>query len=295
MKESALSYGKPQMEKTLKGYLREYGNRPKKSLGQVFLIEKSIQRKILELAELGSVDTVVEIGPGTGTLTRDILPRVKRLIALEIDPSLASFLHASMKDSPNLTLLCADALRFDYQKASAGLRTRLKVIGNLPYVISAPLILTFLEQRKAFSLLILMLQKEVAQRLTAPPCTRQYGAISVLCRFCFDLHLERHVSRNCFYPVPKVDSAVIRLVPKEPRFPPRAESAFREVVRAAFSKRRKTLFNALRSSLKVDIAGQQLRKMLEECDVDPQRRPETLSVEEYARLALSMQENLPPE
>ena len=282
------------MEKTLKGYLREYGSRPKKSLGQVFLIERSIQRKILELAELGPEDTVVEIGPGTGTLTRDILPRVKRLIALEIDPSLASFLHGSMKDSSNLKLLCADALRFDYQKASAGLRTRLKVVGNLPYLISAPLILTFLEQREAFSLLILMLQKEVAQRLTAPACTRQYGALSVLCRFYFDLRLERQVSRNCFYPVPKVDSAVIRFVAKEPTlFPPRAERAFREVVRAAFSKRRKTLFNALRSSLQTDIDGERLRKMLEECGVDPQRRPETLSVEEYARLALRLQENLP--
>jgi 16S rRNA (adenine1518-N6/adenine1519-N6)-dimethyltransferase len=219
---------------------------------------------------------------------------VKRLIALEIDPSLASFLHSSMKGSSNLNLLCADALRFDYQKASAGLRTRLKVVGNLPYVISAPLILTFLEQRKAFSRLILMLQKEVAQRLAAPPRTRQYGALSVLCGFYFDLRLERQVSRNCFYPVPKVDSAVIRLVPKEPTlFPPGGERAFREVVRAAFSKRRKTLFNALRSSLKTDIAGDRLRKILGECGIDPQQRPETLSSEEYARLALRMQETPP--
>jgi len=261
------------MKKTLKGYLRDYGNRPKKSLGQVFLIEPSVQEKILELAELGAADTIVEIGPGTGTLTRDILPHVKRLIALEIDPALVSFLHTSMRKSSNLHLLCADALRFDYERASAVLGTRLKVIGNLPYVISAPLLFTFLEQRRAFSLLILM---------------------SVLCRAYFHIRLERQVSRNCFSPVPKVDSAVLRFIPREAGLCPEgAERAFREVVKAAFSKRRKTLFNALRSSLPKGIAGERLRKILEDCGIDPQRRPETLSAEEYAQLALYMQEEHP--
>jgi 16S rRNA (adenine1518-N6/adenine1519-N6)-dimethyltransferase len=282
------------MEKTLKGYLREYGRRPKKSLGQVFLIERSIQEKILELADLSPEDVVVEIGPGTGTLTRELLPRVRRLIALEIDTALASFLQGSITSASNLNLLCADALRFDYEKASVGLGTRLKVVGNLPYVISAPMMVTFLEQRKAFSLLILMVQKEVALRLTAEPGTKQYGSLSVLCRFYFDLRLERHVSRNCFYPVPKVDSAVIRVIPREPiPFPPGREAFFRDLIRAAFSKRRKTLFNALRSSLPTEIPREGLRKTLLDCGIDPRRRPETLSPEEYAQLALRMQETYP--
>jgi 16S rRNA (adenine1518-N6/adenine1519-N6)-dimethyltransferase len=170
----------------------------------------------------------------------------------------------------------------------------LKVIGNLPYVVSGPLLFTFLEQRRAFSLLILMLQKEVAQRLTAPPGTKQYGTISVLCRAHFDVRLERQVSRNCFSPVPKVDSAVLRFTPREAALCPEGtERAFREVVRAAFSKRRKTLFNALRSSLPKGIAGDKLRRILEACNIDPQRRPETLSAEEYARLAMYMQEENP--
>ncbi len=279
------------MEKTLKGYLRDYGGRPKKSLGQVFLIERSVQGKILEMAELSPEDTVVEIGPGTGTLTRELLSRVKRLIALEIDLALASFLRGSMASPPNFNLLCADALRFDYERASARLGTPLKIVGNLPYVISGPLIITFLEQRKAFSLLILMVQKEVAQRLTAPPGTRQYGTLSVLCRAAFDLRLERHVSRNCFYPVPKVDSALIRLVPKESvPFPTGAEQIFRQVVRTAFSKRRKTLLNALRSWPYGDRGRRAVRELLENCGIDPHRRPETLLPEEYARIALGVKE-----
>ncbi len=282
------------MKKTLKGTLRDYGRRPKKSLGQVFLIERSVQENILALADLGADDTVVEIGPGTGALTRDILPRVKRLIALEIDADLASYLRTSMETTSRLHLVCADALRFDYERASSSLGTRLKVVGNLPYVISAPLLVTFLEQRKAFSRLVLMLQKEVAQRLTAPPGTKQYGTLSVLCRSCFHVDLELKVSRNCFHPVPKVDSAVLRFVPRESSlFPPEAERAFRELVRAAFSKRRKTLLNSLRSSLGKRLPGERIRELLEDCGIDPRRRAETLSAEEYASLAQHLQTNHP--
>jgi 16S rRNA (adenine1518-N6/adenine1519-N6)-dimethyltransferase len=285
--------GKRDVEKSLKGYLRDYGSRPKKSLGQVFLIERSIQRKILELAELSQEDTVVEIGPGTGTLTRDMLPLVKSLIALEIDPDLAGFLNRSIRRSPNLHLLCADALRFDYERAAVRLGTRLKIVGNLPYAVSAPLMITFLEHRKALSLLILMVQKEVAQRLTSPTCTRQYGVLSVLCRAAFDLRLERHVSRNCFYPIPRVDSALVRFVAKESAaFPDRLEPLFREVVRAAFSKRRKTLFNALRSS-PLGVCGEEsLRTILANSGIGPDRRPETLSPEEYACLTLHMHDTM---
>jgi len=144
------------MPKTLKGYFREYGGRPRRSLGQVFLIDKAIQQKIFALADLEPCDTVLEIGPGTGTLTRDLIPQVKRLIALEVDPALTFYLHSSMPSSSNFMLICVNALNFDYQKAASKLKTELKVVGNLPYVISTPLMFRFIEYRKAFSLLILI-------------------------------------------------------------------------------------------------------------------------------------------
>ncbi len=279
------------MHKTLKEHVREYGGRPKRSLGQVFLIERSVQEKILELAELQSQDTVVEIGPGTGALTRQILSQVNRLIALEIDQALVAYLHGSLDPSPNLFLICSDALRFDYQRAASRLGTPMKMIGNLPYVISTPLLFTFAEQSEAFSLLVLMVQKEVAQRLTAQPGTKEYGALTVLSRFHFQIEMKRKVSRHCFSPVPKVDSAVIRCVPRRYEdLDKRQEQAFRAVVKAAFSKRRKTLFNALRKSQLPGLTEAKLRHSLQDCDIDPRRRPETLSLDEFLRLSSRIQE-----
>lgn len=274
------------MEKTLKAHLRDYGLRPKKLLGQVFLIERSVQKKILEAAELGPEDTVVEIGPGTGTLTREMLPRIRRLIALEIDPDLVSFLRTSVKADSNFKLVCINALHFDYLKASTRLGVPLKVVGNLPYVISSPLLFNFFDQRKAFSLLILMLQKEVAERLTASPGTKEYGSLTVLSSYYFHIEKERKVSRHCFSPVPNVDSMVIRCVPKRQETSDSGlENVFRKVVKAAFSKRRKTLFNALRLSNLLDIRSDRLRDILFSCRIDPQRRPETLATEEFLELA----------
>ena len=275
------------MHKTLKQHLREYGGRPKRSLGQVFLIERSVQQKIFELAGLDREDTVLEIGPGTGALTRELFPEVKRLIALEVDPALTSYLRTSLKSPSNLHLICTDALRFDYLRASTRLKTIIKVIANLPYVISTPLMFTFIEQRQAFSLLILMLQAEVAQRLTASPGTKDYGALTVLCRFHFDIRIEHKVSRNCFYPVPKVDSAIIRCVPTgRDTFGAGEEAVFRTVVKAAFSKRRKTLFNTLRLSRLSNLTEKKLRLILDQCAIDHRRRPETLSLEEFIQLTL---------
>jgi 16S rRNA (adenine1518-N6/adenine1519-N6)-dimethyltransferase len=277
------------MGKSLKARVREYGGRPKRSLGQVFLIERAVQRKILEDADLTPDDVVVEIGPGTGTLTRDLAGQVRRLIALEVDQALALYLRDSLGDLRNVHLICADALEFDYARVAERLGVRLKVVGNLPYVISTPLLFTFAACRASLSLLTLMVQKEVAERLTARPNTRAYGALTVLTSRSFEIRIRRKVSRHCFSPVPRVDSAVIGCTPRDSGFADAAEETlFVQVVKSAFSKRRKTLFNALRLSGPFGGEKDALAEALEACRLEPSRRPETLAPEEFLDLTRSL-------
>lgn len=274
------------MGTTLKGHVREYGERPKKRLGQVFLIEPTIQRKILELADLGPEDTVVEIGPGTGALTRAMAGRVRRLIALELDWGLVSYLRTSMETAERVHLVCMDALDFPFLRAARRLGARLKVVGNLPYGISAPLLFAFLDQWDSLAVLVLMLQKEVADRLTAPPGGKAYGVLSVLYGVRFRVRVRQKVPRRCFSPVPGVDSAVVQCLPR-PDAPVRPEEdrVFRQVVKSAFSQRRKTLFNALRTSPFLRLEEGLVRAALADAGIDPRRRPETLAPEDFLRLA----------
>jgi 16S rRNA (adenine1518-N6/adenine1519-N6)-dimethyltransferase len=183
-----------------------------------------------------------------------------------------------------------DALDFPYQRAARRLNTRLKIVGNIPYGISAPLMFTFLDQWDSFAMLVLMLQKEVAERLTALPRTKAYGVLTVLCGIRFHIRIRQKVSRHCFSPVPRVDSAVVQCLPhgKNPMHP-HEERFFRKVVKSAFSQRRKTLFNALRSSPFLALQEKQLRPALEAAGIDPVARPETLTPEEFFRLARCIQ------
>jgi 16S rRNA (adenine1518-N6/adenine1519-N6)-dimethyltransferase len=279
---------------TLKGYIREYGGRPKKSLGQVFLIEKSIQEKIFEAAHVGPDDVVVEIGPGTGGLTRTLASRVKRLFALEIDQELVQYLHESMGAGSNTSLICIDALRFDFHRLSRSLGCKPKVIGNLPYSVSTPLLFHFIEHRHALHTLVLMLQKEVAQRLVAHPGTKAYGILTVMTQAYMDISFERYVPRHCFYPIPNVDSALIKLVPREESLlMPGEDEIFSSVVHAAFAKRRKTLYNALRASPAFAAALAQLNDLLKSLAIEPRRRGETLQLEEFISLARKVRKSIP--
>lgn len=279
-------------KKTLKSRVRDFGLPPRKSLGQVFLIERAVQEKILLLAEPRPDETVVEIGPGTGALTRALLPRVRKLIAVEIDPRLALYLRRSLESQESLILVCMDALHFDYRRAYGRLGGPMKIVGNLPYSVSSPLLFSFLAHGDILSLLVLMLQKEVALRLTAAPGTKSYGALTVLTRACFEVSLEERVSRHCFYPVPKVDSALVRLRPRprERPVPKTQEGFFRTLVKAAFAKRRKTLFNSLRLSLEPRLPDAAILEAFRKCGVDPDQRAETLDLEAFAALAAAFHE-----
>lgn len=229
---------------------------------------------------------MVEIGPGTGALTLELARRVRRLFALEIDKDLIGYLRTSANLPSNVRLVCIDALRFDFQRLHRVLGQRLKIVGNLPYSISTPLLFHFVEHRGALEFLVLMLQKEVAQRLTASPATKAYGVLTVMTKAFMDVSLERIVRRQCFYPVPKVDSALVRVVPRHvPMVSELHREVFSSVVEAAFSTRRKTLYNALRSSGRFGLPADRLADLLATLHIDPARRAETLEVEEFVLLA----------
>lgn len=262
--------------------------RPKKSLGQNFLTDTTILSRIVELVNISPGDLVLEVGPGRGALTRLLAERAARVVAVEIDRKLASILAEEFLGQENVTIVTANILRADLARLpcryGAG---NWKVAANLPYNISTQVLFLFLENRRLFSRLVLMLQKEVGDRVAALPGCKDYGALSVFCRLYFDIRREFIVRPGAFYPAPKVNSAVLSFVPlPEPRVDVGNEAYFRKVVKAAFSQRRKTLLNCLRSAaISMDQA---LCQALACCGIDPGRRGETLSLEEFAALTRAL-------
>jgi 16S rRNA (adenine1518-N6/adenine1519-N6)-dimethyltransferase len=256
--------------------------RAKKKFGQHFLNDRNIIRKIVEAAGVKEGDLVLEIGPGTGMLTRELLDAGARVIAVEVDKDLIGLLQERFQED-DLTIIPADALKMSYTALSEEHGGRFKLVANLPYYISGPLLSKLLTERAAFSIMVLMFQKEVAVRIAAGPGNRDYGNLSVLSQAFTDVKREFDVPAHLFSPKPKVDSSVVSFrVLDEPKISMDDESYFRTVVRAAFGTRRKTLSNSL-SVLglgKADILG-----ALQEAGVDPVRRGETLDLGEFARLA----------
>jgi 16S rRNA (adenine1518-N6/adenine1519-N6)-dimethyltransferase len=253
--------------------------RPKKSLGQNFLRDPRYLGKIVHAARVGRDDQVLEIGPGLGDLTRALTERAKRVLAVELDDRLVSRLRSEFGSVPNFELVHADALEYDY----ASLTGRWKVVANLPYYISTPLIQKLIAGRAKFVSLTLMLQREVAERISAPPGGRDYGYFSVLVRFYSVPRMEFPVPAEAFTPRPKVDSAVITLAIRDlPAFPVQDEAFFIRVVKAAFSQRRKTLRNSLKL---LGLPDDAVASAASAAGIDPGRRAETLSVEEFCGLS----------
>lgn len=260
---------------------------PRKSLGQNFLTDPRYLRKIVEAAQVSDQDLVVEIGPGLGHLTRELAARARKLIVIELDDRLIPLLNGEFGSSANVEIVHADALQYDY----GSLPGTGKVVANLPYYISTPIIQRLITHRSRFSSLTLMLQREVAERIAAEPGGKEYGYLSVLVQYFAIPRLEFTVPAGAFTPRPKVDSAVLTLVMRErPEHIVADEDLFLRVVKAAFSQRRKTLRNSLsqlghpRELMDAVRAG---------TGIDPGRRAETLSVVEFGVLADFLGENRP--
>jgi len=258
-------------------------------LGQNFLTDRGVVSRIVDLVNPTAGDHILEIGPGQGAMTRELVSSGATVVAVELDRRLAPLLAREFALDDNFTVVEADVLATDLQQL-LGSRSSgpWKVAANLPYNISSQVLLKFLETPRLFSHLVLMLQKEVGDRLAAPPACKEYGILTVFCRLHFDVTREFIVKPGAFHPVPKVDSAVLSFRPlKVPRVDVGDERLFRQVVKASFSQRRKTLWNCLKSSNLLDDSDQ-LAATLDSCGIDPGRRGETLTLEEFALLTRTL-------
>ncbi len=255
-----------------------------KKWGQVFLTDQQVALDIITASSLTRNDRVIEIGPGRGVLTRLIAPQVERLIAVEIDPGLIQELRISLKPYPNVVILHQDIM--SYQLPAELMNMPFKVTANVPYYITSPIIFQLLDWHLAnpqFSQAIIMVQKEVAERLAAAPGGKEYGVISIMLQFYAEVQIIRLAPAYCFSPVPKVDSAVIKIdFLSQPRERVSNSVTFKKVVKAAFAQRRKTILNSLKHNY--GLAADLLEQGLKEAGIESRRRAETLSLTEFARL-----------
>ncbi|WP_455377306.1 16S rRNA (adenine(1518)-N(6)/adenine(1519)-N(6))-dimethyltransferase RsmA [Petrachloros mirabilis] len=250
-----------------------------KRLGQHFLIDPNIVRKIIALAKLRHEDTVFEIGPGRGVLTEALSRVAGRVVAVEIDPLLHRALEARQAEWPNVELVCEDALRFPMEHLPVGTI----VVANLPYYLSTPLLFKLLDERLRFPRLVLMLQDEVADRLEATPGSSDYGVLSVMAQYAADIDKAFKVSPNCFRPRPEVGSAVVLLRTKAHRaLDQEGEATFAALVKAAFAHRRKQLTNSLRDE---GYEPSRASEALQSLGLSPTVRAEALSVAQFIELS----------
>jgi 16S rRNA (adenine1518-N6/adenine1519-N6)-dimethyltransferase len=274
--------GEPSLLAQTRAWLRQLGIRGGRRLGQNFLVDRGVLHQIVAAAELGPADTVIEVGPGLGLLTRELTKRAGRVIAIELDNRLATALGQSLHSPPNLSIINADVLQVDpvalmAQSQASGY----KVVANLPYYITSPTLRHFLEARVKPSLLVVMVQQEVGQTIVAKP--GDMSLLSVSIQFYGQPRIICKVPANCFLPQPKVDSVLLRIdVYSQPLVKVSDQSCFFNLVRAGFGSRRKQLRNSLSHGLQ--IAPQEAASLLEQADIDPKRRAETLSLEDWARL-----------
>lgn len=260
--------------------LRRLNLRAKKGLGQHFLVEERVLGSLISAAELIPDDTVVEVGPGLGILTRELARRAGWVIAIEVDTKLASALKEALATCPNVTVINADVLESD-PRALLPKETPYKVVANLPYYIASAVVRHFMEASIKPQLMVVTVQKEVAQAMAAPPGKMSLLSISV--QFYGKPTIVDYISAQSFYPPPKVDSAIVRIdLYDHPRVAVEDEATFFKVVRGGFSAPRKQLHNSLAQGLEMSLKD--TTALLEEAGINQKRRAETLSLEEWARV-----------
>ena len=271
---------------TIREIRDRFGFRFSKSLGQNFLTDKNIIDQILEGSGITGDDLVIEIGPGIGVITREAAQLAHKVIAIEIDTNLIPILNWTLGDLENVEIVNQDVLKTQLNDliAKESFPGVVRVVGNLPYYITTPIIMKLLEDQVPAASITVMMQKEVADRLTAKPGTKDFGAISLMVEYFAEAKEIVKVPRTVFVPQPNVDSTVLRLdIRDEKPVKVEDEEFLFKVIKAGFGQRRKTLSNALSVLKGYDKAT--ILRCLEEAGIDPVRRGETLSLEEYARLS----------
>ena len=271
--------------------LKRYNLQPRRRFGQNFLVDSNVLARIVDAGAVVQGGQVLEIGSGLGVLTQALAEAVTlsgRVVTVEVDRNLLPVLTETVGNLPQVRVVSNDALEIDWSAFIPQNFTDapIAVIANIPYNITSPLIATFLEQRARYSVVVLLVQKEVATRIAAPAASPDYGAFSVFVQYHAEVDIVMTVSRRVFYPAPDVDSAVIRLKPRrQPPVEVADEALFSRVVRAAFGQRRKALVNALSGDPTLGWERSKAAAAVDAAGIDPGRRGETLSMEEFARIA----------
>ncbi|MGL5439050.1 MAG: 16S rRNA (adenine(1518)-N(6)/adenine(1519)-N(6))-dimethyltransferase RsmA [Filifactoraceae bacterium] len=275
--------------KITKSIVEKYGFTFTKSLGQNFLVDNNILQKIVAAGEIDENDIVFEIGTGIGTLTYELAKKSKKVIAIEIDSKLIPILSETLKEFDNVTIVNEDILKTDLNSLIKNLDVNqpIKVIANLPYYITTAIIMRFLESKIPLSKFVVMVQKEVADRMAARPSTKAYGSLSVAIQYYGNVEVIGKASRAAFIPPPAVDSAIVAIEIRKQKLIEISDSElFFKVVRGSFSKRRKTIYNSL--STYEDFQRDLVRLALKNAKIEENRRGESLDIKEFAKLSNEM-------
>ena len=278
---------------TIKDIRERYGFRLTKSLGQNFLTDKNIIDNIIEASNIGENDLVIEIGPGIGVITKEAAAKAGSVIAVEIDKNLIPILQETLADETNVKIINRDILKTDLtavieeEKKNFPQMESVRIIGNLPYYITTPIIMKLLEDGVPADSITVMMQKEVADRIKAAPGNKERGALSVAVQYYCQVVKVTDVPKEVFVPAPKVDSTVLRLdIRKEKPVELKDDKLFFKAVKSGFAQRRKTLLNSLASG--TGLGKDKIGQILEEAGIDPGRRAETLDIDEFAKIANGM-------